>query len=138
MTSAATFGLTLDRKHRPIELSVAATGTLAGGASLPLPALRALRASAGGFSGSLKGRRWEANARLDLRDPLVAAAWGQFRDDPTSGAAIGALGAAIRDRAALDVRTYGVRRNVGRRQRRSLRGRRVARRVRAHRRPQSS
>lgn len=104
---SATFGLTLDRNHRPIALSVAATGALAGGASLPLPMLRSLRASAGGFSGSLMGRRWEANARLDLRDPVVAAAWKQFRDDPTSGAAIGALGAAIRDRAALDVRTYG-------------------------------
>ena len=103
---SATFGLTLDRTQHPIELSVAATGTLAGGAALPLPLMRTLRASAGGFSGSLRGRRWEANARLDLRDPLVAAAWKQFRGDPTSVDAIGALGAAIRDHAALDVRTY--------------------------------
>ena len=85
------------------------TGTLAGGAFLPLPLMRAVRAGAGagGSSGALKGRRWEVNARLDLRDPLVAAAWATFRDDPASGDAIGALGAAIRDRAALDVRTYG-------------------------------
>lgn len=103
--ATATFGLTLDRDHQPKELSVAVTGTLAAGAALPLAVTRALRA--GGSSGALKGRRWEANARLDLRDPLVAAVWAQFRDDPASTAAIGALGAAIRDRAALDVRTYG-------------------------------
>jgi hypothetical protein len=36
----------------------------------------------------------------------VAAAWKRFRDDPAGGAAIGALGAAIRNHAALDVRTY--------------------------------
>ena len=108
--ATAAFNLTLDRRHRPKELSVAATGAVAGGASLPLAvtrALRAARASAGGSSVSLEGRRWEVNARLDLRDPLVAAAWKDFRDDPASGAAIAALGAAIRDRAALDVRTYG-------------------------------
>ena len=107
--ATARFGLTLDRAHQPIELSVAVTGTLAAGGALPLvvtSALRSARAGAGGFSGSLKGRRWEVNARLDLRDPFVAAAWARFRDDPASGAAIGALGAAIRDRAALDVRTY--------------------------------
>ena len=108
--ATATFNLTLDRKHAATELSVAVTGTLAGGAALPLSvtkALRAARANAGGMSGSLKGRRWEVNARLDLRDPRVAAAWKRFRDDPASGAAIAALGAAIRDQAAIDVRTYG-------------------------------
>jgi hypothetical protein len=107
--ATAAFNLTLDRTHRPTELSVAATGTLAAGGSLPLAvtsALRAARVSAGGSSGSLKGRRWELNARLDLRDPLAAAAWAQFRDDPTSSTAIRALGAAIRDHAAVDVRTY--------------------------------
>ena len=105
--ATAALHLTLDRRHRPTALSVAVTGTLAGGASLPLPVPRALRANAGGSSGALKGRRWEVNARLDLRDPLAAAAWERFRDNPASGDAIGALGAAIRDRAALDVRTYG-------------------------------
>ena len=108
--ATATFHLTLDRKHRPTALSVAATGALAAGASLPLAVARALRGArtnAGGSPGSLKGRRWEVNARLDLRDPLAAAAWRQFRDDPASGAAMRALGAAIRGRAAIDVRTYG-------------------------------
>ena len=108
--ATAMFGLTLDRTHHPTQLSVAVTGTLAGGGALPLAvtsALRAARAGAGGSSGSLKGRRWEVNARLDLRDPFVAAAWARFRDDPASAAAIGALGAAIRDHASLDVRTYG-------------------------------
>jgi hypothetical protein len=107
--ATAAFNLTLDRKHRAKELSVAVTGTLAAGASLPLVvsgALREARAGGGGSSGSLMGRRWELNARLDLRDPLVAAAWGRFRDEPTSGAAMRALGAAIRDHAAIDVRTY--------------------------------
>ncbi len=106
---ATTFGLTLDRQRRPIELSVAATGSAAGGAALPLfvtRSLRSARANAGGMPGSLGGRRWELGARLDLRDPVVAAAWARFRDDPTSGDAIRALGAAIRDLAALDVRTY--------------------------------
>jgi hypothetical protein len=104
--ATAVFNLTLDRQRHPKELSVGVTGTLAAGAALPFPLLRALRGGAGGSSGALKGRRWEVNARLDLRDPLVAAAWKRFRDDPAGGAAIGALGAAIRDHAALDVRTY--------------------------------
>jgi len=45
-------------------------------------------------------------ARLDLRDPIVRASWARFRRDPTSSAAITALGETIRDRAHLDVRTY--------------------------------
>lgn len=107
--ATATFGLTLDRRHHPTELSVTVAGTLAAGASLPLTvqsALRGAHGAAGGASGSLKGRRWEVDARLDLRNPLVAAAWTRLRDDPTSGDAIQALGEAIRDHAALDVRTY--------------------------------
>lgn len=106
---SATFGLTLDRERRPIALSVSATGSGSLGATLPLGASSTLRAAtvrAGGFSGSLRGRRWELGARLDLRDPEVAAAWARFRRDPASAGAIGALGAAIGDHAQLDVRTY--------------------------------
>jgi hypothetical protein len=102
---AVTLGLTLDRDRRPTELSLSAGGTLAAGVALPLAVKRALRGAKGNASlGDLEGRRWEVSARLSLHDPVVAAAWERFRDDPASGDAIGALGAAIRDRAHLDVR----------------------------------
>ncbi len=109
VNGSATFGLTLDRERRPIALSVSATGSGSLGAMLPLRATSTLReatARAGGFSGSLRGRRWELGARLDLRDPVAAAAWARFRRGPASAGAIGALGAAIGDQAQLDVRTY--------------------------------
>lgn len=104
---ATTFGLTLDRDHRPTELSVSASGTIAAGAALPLALKRALRGATGAASaGGLEGRRWELSARLSLLDPAVGAAWEGVRRDPTSAAAIRALGEAIRDRAHLDVRAY--------------------------------
>ncbi|MDP1848013.1 MAG: hypothetical protein Q8K79_09490 [Solirubrobacteraceae bacterium] len=104
---ATTFGLTLDRDRRPTELSASAGGTIAAGAALPLALKRALRGGTGGASvGALDGRRWELNARLSLLDPAVRATWERVRRDPTSVAAIRALGEAIRDRAHLDVRTY--------------------------------
>lgn len=104
---ATTFALTLDRDRRPTELSVSAGGTIAAGAALPLPLRRALRGATGGASvGEVDGRRWELTARLSLLDPAVGATWERVRRDPTSAAAIRALGEAIRDRAHLDVRAY--------------------------------
>ncbi|MDP8967680.1 MAG: hypothetical protein M3N04_03685, partial [Actinomycetota bacterium] len=50
--------------------------------------------------------------RLDLRDPLVAAAWNRFRDDPSSADAIRGMGATIRDRAHLDLRSYRTRSTI--------------------------
>jgi hypothetical protein len=102
---ATMLGLTLDRHRRPTELSFSAAGTLAAGMALP-PGLARVLGSASGVSMSTGGRRWELVARLDLRDPAVAATWARVRRDPSSGAAIRALGATIRDRAHLDVRTY--------------------------------
>ncbi len=103
---AVTLAVTLDRGRRPKELSLSTSGTVAAGAALPPGLARALGGRALVISADSRGRRWELAARLDLRDPLVAAAWNRFRDDPRSGAAIRALGEAIRDRAHLDVRTY--------------------------------
>lgn len=104
---ATTFGLTLDRDRRPTELSISAGGTIAAGAALPLALRRALRGGTGGGSvGSLEGRRWELTARLSLLDPAVRATWERVRRNPTSAAAVRALGEAIRDRAHLDVRAY--------------------------------
>ena len=104
---AGTLGVTLDRRRRPIELSLSAAGSvaagLAGGAALPgIPA----SARAGGSGGAMAGRRWELGARVDLRDPLVRAAWARVRRHPASSDAIRALGTVIRQRAYLDVRTY--------------------------------
>jgi hypothetical protein len=102
-------GLTLDRDHRPIEVALTATGTLAAGMNLPTGVARALRVRGDGDAQlRLEGRRWELQARLDLRDPVVAAAWEAFRHNPADPRAIRALGAALRTRAHLDVRTYKV------------------------------
>ncbi len=100
-------GLRLDRHRRPVELSLSASGALAAGARLP-PGLRRALGDGSSWLGSQEtgGRRWQLAARLDLRDPLVSSAWAAFRRDPGSGAAMRALGEAIRDRAALDVSAY--------------------------------
>jgi hypothetical protein len=102
---ATTLGLTLDRHRRPVELSLATGGTLAAGASLP-PGLAGALGGGSVWSARTGGRRWELTARLDLRDPVVAATWADVRHDPSSGDAIRALGETIRDRARLDVRAY--------------------------------
>jgi hypothetical protein len=103
--ASAILGLTLDRDRRPTELSLSASGTIATGSALPPGLARAL-GSAATFSADTGGRHWELAARLDLRDPLAAAAWARFRDHPASAGAIRGLGEALRDRASLDVRTY--------------------------------
>ena len=100
-----TLGLTLDRHGRAIELSLAAAGAVGAGAALP-PGLSRVFGNVTVLNADGGGRRWELAARLDLRDPLVAAAWRRFRSDPADGEAIGLLGAAIRDRSHLDVRAY--------------------------------
>ncbi len=103
-----TLSVTLDRDHRPVELALNASGEVAAGAALPTGLAGPLGVRGGGAAQlALKGRRWEVGARVDLRDPAVAAAWAAFRHDPTSADAIGALGAQLR-RAHLDVRTYAV------------------------------
>jgi len=101
---SVTLGLTVDRHRRPTELTLSVSGTAAGGMALPPGVGRALGTSA--YSADMGGRRWELAARLDLRDPLAAAAWARFRDDPASAEAIRGLGEAIRDRGHLDVRAY--------------------------------
>lgn len=103
---ATTIGLKLDRARRPTELSVLAAGTVAAGAALPPLLARASRGSATTAAKGAGGRRWELTARLDLRDPVVAAAWRRYRRDPGGEAAIGGLAAALRERASLDVRMY--------------------------------
>lgn len=105
----AVLGLTLDRHQRPVELSVSATGRVAGGAALPAGIADALKQTADPrVSTSTGGRRWELGARVDLRDPAVALAWKAFRGSPTSGAAIRALGEALRTHASVDVRSYRI------------------------------
>lgn len=103
--------LKLDRKARPIELALNGTGTVAAGSKLPLGLAGPLGAGDGDGAANINmdGRRWEYSARVDLRDPDIAAAWTAFRHDPTSSAAIRALGDRLRDRAHTDVRGYAVR-----------------------------
>jgi hypothetical protein len=104
-----TFSLTLDRDHRPIELGLAASGSLAAGATLPTGLARRLGIRDGDDAlAALRGRRWEIAARLDLADPAVAAAWTAFRHDPADRDAIGALASVLRTRAQLDARSYAV------------------------------
>ena len=106
---ALTMGLTLDRRRRAKELSIAASVALAAGEALPPSIARVLggeSAWAARMAARGRGRRVEIAGRLDLRDPLVAAAWRRFRDDPARGDTIRGLGEAIRDRAHLDVRAY--------------------------------
>lgn len=105
---SAALSVTLDRGHRPVELSLSASGTLQAGVALPSQVAGALGID-GGSQTNLAGRRWDVGVRVDLRDPDVVAAWDAFRHDPTSSDAIGALGATMRDRAQIDGHTYAVR-----------------------------
>lgn len=109
LAGQAVLGLTLDRHGRPAELTLSATGTVAGGASLPTGIADALKgAIPGTSSASTDGRRWELGARVDLRDPAVAGAWEAYRRAPASASGIRALGGALRSHATVDVRTYAV------------------------------
>ncbi|MEA2192090.1 MAG: hypothetical protein QOI73_2211 [Solirubrobacteraceae bacterium] len=102
--------LTLDRHGRPIALALNASGTLSAGSTLPAGLAGPLRVGSGDEAAvDMRGRRWELSANTDLRDPRVAAAWAAFRHDPSNPAAIRALGAQLRERAAVDVRSYAVR-----------------------------
>jgi len=103
-----TFALTLDRDGMPIELGVTATGVLAAGATLPIGLARRLGVASGDPQMRLRGRRWELGARLDLRDPAVAAAWAAFRHNPADPGAIRALATALRTRSYIDARSYAV------------------------------
>jgi hypothetical protein len=103
----AVLGLTLDRRRRPVELSLAASGSVAAGELLPPGLARPLeQAAVPGAALSAGGRRWELDARVDPRDPGVAAAWRAFRRAPASPAAIRRLGEQLRDRALVEVRSY--------------------------------
>jgi hypothetical protein len=103
----AVLGLTLDRRRRPVELSLSASGSVAAGALLPLGLARPLELTAApGAALNAGGRRWELGARVSLRDPGVAAAWQAFRRAPASRAAIRGLGETLRDHALVDVRSY--------------------------------
>jgi hypothetical protein len=50
--------------------------------------------------------RWEAEARVGLDDPEVAATLRAWRSSPASGEAVLGLGRALRDRARIDLRRY--------------------------------
>jgi hypothetical protein len=109
----AGLAVTLDRHGSPISLLLEAAGSASGGASLPSRLARLVGTAddrdLSQASLDTAGRRWELGARVNLRDPDVAAAWKAFRHDPTSGDAIRALGTVLRDRAQLDVRSYAMR-----------------------------
>jgi hypothetical protein len=102
--------LTLDRRRRPVSLSLTASGTLAAGLMLT-PGFGGPDATGVGvgYTGSMRARRWELDARVDLRDSDVAAAWAVFRHDPRNPAAIRALGAQLRSEADVDMRGYALR-----------------------------
>lgn len=99
--------LQLDRHGRPIGLTLRATGSLAAGESLALslPGRQGFTPTVASGGGT-EGRRWELEARVDLDDPGVAAAWATFRRDRTDPAAVRELAVQLRDRAHLDVRSY--------------------------------
>ena len=107
------FGLTLDRRRRPVELSLLAFGNVAGGARLPIPLATVLALNGSqDVPANLAGRRWEFAARVDLTDRDVAAAWKRFRGSPTSIAAIRGLAQALRERAHFDARVYRARNSL--------------------------
>lgn len=105
----ASFALRLERHHRPIDLTLTASGLLAAGATLPAELAKLLGVRSSSFARTdLSGRRWELAAQLDLRDPDVLAAWNAFRHDPADPDAMRALAEALRARARLDGRSYAV------------------------------
>jgi hypothetical protein len=91
----ALLSVTLDRQGHPRELAALVGGRAEAGASV-------------GTGGSVAAgsARWEAEARVGLDDPEVAAALRAWRRSPASGEAVLGLGRALRDRARIDVRRY--------------------------------
>ncbi|MDP9399616.1 MAG: hypothetical protein M3P39_01385 [Actinomycetota bacterium] len=99
-------GVTLDRRGRPVELSLRTSGRGVG----DLPPLLAARLGTTPERGGTR-RRWELDARAPLSDPAVADALAVWRRAPGDVTAARALGAALAERAALDARVYDVRRS---------------------------
>ena len=91
----ALLSVTMDRDGHPTELAALVGGHAQAGASVQTGASVATGTS-----------RWEAEARVGLDDPEVAAALRAWRGSPASGEAVLALGRALRDRARIDVRRY--------------------------------
>jgi hypothetical protein len=91
----ALLSVTLDSHGHPKELAALVGGRAEAGASV-------------GTGGSVAAgsARWEAEARVGLDDPEVAAALRAWRRSPASGEAVLGLGRALRDRARIDVRRY--------------------------------
>ena len=91
----ALLSVTTDRRGRATELAALVGGHAQAGASV--------ETGAGVRAGTA---RWEAEARVGLDDPEVAAALRAWRSSPASGEAVLGLGRALRDRARIDVRRY--------------------------------
>jgi hypothetical protein len=91
----ALLAVTTDRSGRATELTALVGGRAQAGAQVT-----------GVGSVSSGGTRWEAEARVSLEDPGVRAALAAWRRSPASVDAIRGLGATLRDRARLDVRSY--------------------------------
>ncbi len=91
----ALLSVTTDRQGHATELAALVGGHARAGASVET-----------GASATASTARWEAEARVGLDDPEVAAALRAWRSSPASGEAVLGLGRALRDRARIDVRRY--------------------------------
>jgi hypothetical protein len=91
----ALLSVTMAREGRPTELAALVGGHARAGAAVET-----------GASATAGTARWEAEARVGLADPEVAAALRAWRSSPASGEAVLGLGRALRDRARIDVRRY--------------------------------
>jgi hypothetical protein len=91
----ALLSVTMDREGRPTELAALVGRHARAGAAVET-----------GASATAGTARWEAEARVGLADPEVAAALRAWRSSPASGEAVLGLGRALRDRARIDVRRY--------------------------------
>jgi hypothetical protein len=114
---AAQLALTVDRNGRWVDLALLANGDLSAAARLPSsagPVADALNVPTSG------GRRWVAEAHLDLNDPAnLAAARGlvaALRSIPPAPLRVrdtaAELARRIEDRAVLDVRAYALERTA--------------------------
>jgi hypothetical protein len=91
----ALLSVTTDRQGHATELAALVGGHARAGAAVDT-----------GASVTAETARWEAEARVGLGDPEVAAALRAWRSSPASGEAVLGLGRALRDRARIDVRRY--------------------------------